>query len=408
MDKLFQNKWAIRVMSLIFAVSLFFFVNIETNTAKTNNAVVPNSSEGTQVLDYVPLDVKIDSDEYVVSGVPDEVTVSFKGKKSKLTPTVRQRNFGVYVDLRGLEEGEHTVEIQDENIPKDLESNIDPETIDIEIEIRATREFTLHADVANEDQLSTGYELGDIEVSPETVQVVSAESVMNEVAMVKAYIDVKDVKESIDNKEVPINVYDSQGNDLNVNIEPENAEVSVDVDHPSKTVPLHVETSGDLPDGYDTKEIKAEDEIEIFGKSDALHDVEEISTEKIDLSEMNESTETDVEIDFPEDVTAEEETVPVEIELEKTEELDDITIDVKGDTDKKVTFDEPEEKEVSVKATGLDDVMKDLEKSDLTASIDVSDLDEGEHEVDIDIEGPEGISFESQPEKAKVNVEEES
>lgn len=408
MDKLFQNKWAIRVMSLIFAVSLFFFVNIETNTAKTNNAVVPNSSEETQVLDDVPLDVKIDSDEYVVSGVPDEVTVSFKGKKSKLTPTVRQRNFGVYVDLRGLEEGEHTVEIQDENIPKDLESNIDPETIDIEIEKRATREFTLHADVANEDQLPTGYELGDIEVSPETVQVVSAESVMNEVAMVKAYIDVKDVKESIDNKEVPINVYDSQGNDLNVNIEPENAEVSVDVDHPSKTVPLHVETSGDLPDGYDTKEIKAEDEIEIFGKSDALHDVEEISTEKIDLSEMNESTETDVEIDFPEDVTAEEETVPVEIELEKTEELDDITIDVKGDTDKKVTFDEPEEKEVSVKATGLDDVMKDLEKSDLTASIDVSDLNEGEHEVDIDIEGPEGISFESQPEKAKVNVEEES
>src|SRR5699024_12563854 len=72
---------------------------------------------------------------------------------------------------------------------------------------------------------------------------VSAESVMNEVAMVKAYIDVKDVKESIDNKEVPINVYDSQGNDLNVNIEPENAEVSVDVDHPSKTVPLHVERS---------------------------------------------------------------------------------------------------------------------------------------------------------------------
>src|SRR5699024_12380697 len=94
------------------------------------------------------------------------------------------------------------------------------------------------------------------------------------------------------------------------------------------TVPLHVETSGDLPDGYDTKEIKAEDEIEIFGKSDALHDVEEISTEKIDLSDMNESTETDVELDFPEDVTAEEETVPAQIELEKTEELDDITIDV--------------------------------------------------------------------------------
>src|SRR5699024_8994836 len=114
MDKLFHNKWAIRVMSLIFAVSLFSYVNIETNTGKTNNAVVPNSSEETQVLDDVPLDVKIESDEYVVSGVPDEVTVSFKEKKSKLTPTVRQRNLGVYVDLRGLEEGENKVENQNE------------------------------------------------------------------------------------------------------------------------------------------------------------------------------------------------------------------------------------------------------------------------------------------------------
>src|SRR5699024_8975456 len=163
-----------------------------------------------------------------------------------------------------------------------LDSNIGPETIDIELEKRATREFTLHADVTNEDQLPTGYERGDIEVSPETVQVVSAESVVIEGVVVYAYIDAKDVEESIENHEEPINVYDSQGNDLNVNIEPENAEVAVDVDHPSKTVPLHVETSGDLPDGYDTKEIKAEDEIEIFGKSDALHDVEEISTEKID------------------------------------------------------------------------------------------------------------------------------
>ncbi|HLQ94938.1 MAG TPA: CdaR family protein [Pseudogracilibacillus sp.] len=407
MDKLFQNKWAIRVMSLIFAVSLFFFVNIETDTAKTNNAVVPNSSDETQVLDDVPLDVKIDSDEYVVSGVPDEVTVSLKGKKSKLTPTVRQRSFDVYVDLRDLEEGEHTVEVQQDNIPKELESSIEPQTIDVEIEKRATQEFTLHADIANEDQLPDGYELGDVEeVTPETVQIVSAESVMDQIAMVRAYIDVKDVTESIEDKEVPINVYDSQGNDLNVNVEPETAKVSLDVTHPSKTVPLHVETTGDLPDGYEVKELKADDEIEIFGKTDALTDVEDISTEDIDLSEIEESTKTDAKIDFPDDVTAEEETVPVEIELEKTEKFDDMDVDIKGEGDKKAEFVDSADEKVTVEATGSDDVMKDLKESDITASIDVTDKDKGEHEMDVDVEGPEGVTFEPKPRKVKVEMEE--
>lgn len=393
-------------MSLIFAVSLFFFVNIETDTAKTNNAVVPNSSDETQVLDDVPLDVKIDSDEYVVSGVPDEVSVSLKGKKSKLTPTVRQRSFDVYADLRDLSEGEHTVEIEHDNIPKELESSIEPQTIDVAIEKRATQEFTLHADIANEDQLPTGYELGDMEVTPETVQIVSAESVMNQIAMVKAYIDVKDVTESIQDKEVSINVYDSQGNDLNVNVEPETAQISLDVDHPSKTVPLHVETTGDLPEGYELKEIKADDELEVFGKSDALTDVEEISTEDIDLSEIKKSTKTDVDIDFPDDVTAEEETVPVEIELEKSEKFAEMDIDIKGEEDKKVKYVNPEDEKVTVEATGVDDVMEDLKESDITASIDVADKDKGEHEVDVDVEGPEGITFKPQPRKAKVEIEE--
>ena len=136
MDKLFQNKWAIRVMSLIFAISLYLYVGIEEgNSANNNPSVIPstgNSSE-VQVLDDVPLDVKID-DDYVVSGVPEVVSVSLEGKPRILTPVVRQRNFKVFVDLRDLSEGEHTVNIEYGDIPKELKVYIEPKSIDVEIE----------------------------------------------------------------------------------------------------------------------------------------------------------------------------------------------------------------------------------------------------------------------------------
>ncbi len=53
-------------------------------------------------------------------------------------------------------------------------------------------------------------------MNPETVTIVSSESIIEQIAMVKVFIDVTDLKESITNREVPVSVYDIQGNDLNV------------------------------------------------------------------------------------------------------------------------------------------------------------------------------------------------
>src|SRR5699024_6795116 len=97
MDKLFQNKWSISVMALIFSVSLYLFVNIgEGNTAKNDSSVLPSRGayEDKEVIDDVPLDVKID-DNYVVSGVPDEVSLTLKGTPRILRPVVQKENYNV-------------------------------------------------------------------------------------------------------------------------------------------------------------------------------------------------------------------------------------------------------------------------------------------------------------------------
>src|SRR5699024_2164780 len=150
-----------------------------------------------------------------------------------------------------------------------------------------------------------------------------------------------DLKESIRNKELPIIVYDAQGNDLNVRVEPESVTVSVDVDRPSKQVPLTVKTKGDLSEGLELESIEGPEEIEVFGKRELLDDLEEITTEEIDLSKIDASGEIEVKLDHPEEFAVDDETVKVQVELKETKVFEEISIDVEGDSGQKVNFKHP-------------------------------------------------------------------
>lgn len=402
MDKWFQSKWFVRIISLILAVSMYLFVTVETDKSDDDSRIIPGATNEVQVLEDVPLDIRIDSDQYVVSGVPEVVTVTLKGRTSILTPIARQQNFTVFVDLRDLEEGEHEVEVEHENIPEELTAYIEPKTITVNIEKRATREFAVDVEFVNMDKFPVGYELGTPEVNPETVTIVSSESIIEQIAMVKVFIDVTDLKESITNREVPVSVYDIQGNDLSVIVEPESVAVSVLVERPSKTVPLNVRTTGELPEGLSMDEITAPEEIEIFGRRAMLSEIDEIHTKEIDLSDIEESGEYEVEIDFPEGVTANDETVEVEIQLNEEKVFEDVSIDTVGQNSHDITFVQPDDSKLNVTAIGNDQLIKNMEKTDISASIDISNLNEGEHQVSLSVSGPNNIRLE--PEFNQITI----
>src|SRR5699024_11494387 len=115
------------------------------------------------------------------------------------------------------------------------------------------------------------------------------------------------LRESIRNKELPIIVYDAQGNDLNVRVEPSSVTVSMDVDRASKKCPLDVRTKGKLPDKFEIDKMEAVEEIEIFGRSGVLDEVKEISTEEIDLSEIESSGAIEVPLNLPEGIAVNDE-----------------------------------------------------------------------------------------------------
>src|SRR5699024_4834521 len=107
MDNLFRSKWFVLAISLAFAILLFVFVNVEINDKNAENRFF-GTSDDTETVENVPVDIRIDKN-FVVSGVPENVTVSLEGPKSIIAPVAKQRNFDVFVDLQGLGEGEHQV-----------------------------------------------------------------------------------------------------------------------------------------------------------------------------------------------------------------------------------------------------------------------------------------------------------
>jgi len=405
MDSWFNSKWFVRAISLFFAVLLFVVVQMEETKFQTDSRIPSSGSDKVEILDGIPVDIRIDSEKFVVSGVPEFVTVSLEGSTGHLTPVIMTRNFEVFVDLRHLGEGTHTVDIQYAKVPSELSVYIEPKTIEVEIEERASEEFDVDVDFINIDQLPEGYELGVPDVNPGKVRITSSRSVIDEIAIVKVYIDVAGLTESINNREVPVNIYDSQGNGLSVRIEPSSVVVSVPIDNPSKTVPLGVETKGELPEDYSLVSITPEvDEIEVFAISAILDELESISTEEIDLSEISESGEYEAKVKLGEGMSVAEDTIKVVIEIEQTRVIEDVTIEIRNDGDQEVSFKEPDVDTMNVTFIGNDEEVKAISTDDIQLFIDIEGLEKGEHKVPVSIEGPVDVTSSVEFEKVTIEI----
>ncbi|OZU87494.1 hypothetical protein CIL03_16895 [Virgibacillus indicus] len=407
MDNWFASKWFVRVVSLAFAVSLFAFVYISENDSQ-NDSRVDNNTDGLQTLDNVPVDIRIDDENYVVSGVPEVVSVSLEGSAGVLTPLIRLRNFDVFVDLRGKEEGDHIVEIQ-HNISSEVKAYIEPKTVEVTIEEKASEEFQINADFINESQLPEGYELGEYGIEPNTVTITSSRSIIDQIGIVKVYIDLAGLNESINNREVPVNVYDNQGNELSVRVEPETVVVSADIDNPSKTVPVTVATTGEMPEGYSLTSISANvEEVEVFATSNVLQEIEGISTEEVDLAEITESGTIDVELALPDGANAgDTETVEVTVEVEETRTIEAVPIEIEDlEEGQDLTFIEPETPEMDITAVGNQSAISEFSAEDFRVFINVEGLVPGEHEVPVTIEGPEAedITITGEFEQALIEI----
>ncbi|WP_010529107.1 CdaR family protein [Lentibacillus jeotgali] len=407
MDNWFKSPWFVRGISLAFAIALYVFVQVEIGQYQNDSRLSTNTSADAQTVEDVPVNIRIDEEKYVVSGVPEAVTVTLEGTTGTLTATAQQQNFDIYVNLKNLEPGTHTVDLQHTGIPDELNAYIEPKTIEVTIEERASEEFDVSVDHFNTDQLPDGYEIGKSQTDPGQVTVTSSQEVIENIAIVKAFVDVAETTESIESREAPVKVYDASGNELNVRIEPESISASVEINNPNKNVPVSVETTGELSDGYSLASITADtDEVTVFGTNEVLQNIEEVSTEPVDLSNITESGTVEVGLNLPDGASVpDSETVEVTVELEQTRTFEAVPINVENLGDgQDISFIEPENQEMDITVTGNQEEVSNLSADDFSILIDAEGLDPGGHEVPITIESPDGIEVDGEFEQADVEI----
>ncbi|WP_047980533.1 CdaR family protein [Ornithinibacillus contaminans] len=409
MDNWFKSKWFIRGLSLGIAILLYVFVSIEEADTSNDSNIPFGGTSQAETIEDVPLGIRIDSEKYVVSGVPETVTVSLEGRTSDITPVAKQKNFEVFVDLTGLGEGEHEVEIQYEDISDEIAVYIEPKTINVIIEERASNEFEVSVDFINEDKLPEGYQIGDYELNTDTVTITSSKEVIDRIAIVKVYVDVAGLTESINNRELPVNVYDSQGNELGVRVDPATVVISAEIENPSKTVPVSVATTGTLPEGYSIISMEANvEEVEVFAVSEVLESIEEVATEPINLNNLTESGTLELSLALPDGVQAPGvDQIEVAVQLERTRDVDSDTIEVDNLEDGlSVNFLEPNDQKISITVNGNEQDVSDLTANDFRIYINVDGLDTGEHQVPLIIEGPDNVTYSSDTEEVTIHIEE--
>ncbi|WP_226585662.1 YbbR-like domain-containing protein [Halobacillus litoralis] len=316
MDNWFKSVWFIRIISLMLAVLLWVTVNVDNNM-DSDSLFFNETSSDMEVLENIPLEIRFDSEEYVVSGIPQDVSVTVEGPAGSVAPVARQKNFTVYADLNGLGPGTHEVSLQHSGITNQLAVTLEPKMIEVEIEEKMTEAFDVNIDYFNEADLDDTLELGEPEAEPSQVSITGASSVMERVASVKAIIDVGSENQTIEQQEAPVKVYDNQGNELNVLVDPTTVNVTVPIIKRSKDIPVTLAPRGGTPEGVLIESVTTEvNNVAVRGSKDVLDKINEPIEVPIDVTQVTEDQTLEVDVPLPEGVNSvDPETIEVTIDV---------------------------------------------------------------------------------------------
>ncbi|MCP8618146.1 CdaR family protein [Salirhabdus salicampi] len=412
MDKWLKSPWFNRVLSLILAVLLYTAVSLDQqNVSRTDGTFFPAGIDEIGTMNDVPLQVYMDQEKYVVHGVPAFVSVSVQGPKSVITPTVRQRSFDVFVDIEDLEPGTHEVEVHHRGMSNQLSVSIEPSTIEVTIEEKATRDFLVGIEYINDEKIKDRYIIGQPSLTPNQVEVTGSLSEVGKVTIVKAIVDLAGIEGSqdVEIRNAPVKVYDRQGNELNVYVNPSTVRAEVPIQGTSKNVPISVETIGELEEGLSLQKIEVKPEnATIYGLENDIQNITQIDNLTVDLSTITEDRTLETNIPVPTGVVhMEPNKVRVIVDVERTEEktVEDIDIQFENEGNYTITLLEPEKEHFTITVFGTNSQLQSITAEDFSVSVDVGGYGRGEHELPIQIEGPNNIEYQPNHTNARIRIE---
>ncbi len=404
-ERFLNNKQVLIVLSLVFAFGIFFVVE------HGSNMIINNSAE---ILYNQPVAAEYNEEAYVIEGLPEAVDVTLIGKKANLYLAKQySSNLKISADIRDLAPGKHKVALKANQGLSSIDYKIDPSTATIVVYEKVSETREVDYDVLHKDTLESKLVIHNIDLSRNDCIIKGAEYKLATVATVKALVDINNLNNpkegTVALKDVPLIAYDASGNIVNVEIVPSKVDANIEIKSPSKTVPVKVIPTGDLAFGKSIQTIETSvPTITVYGDEDILENLEYVPVE-IDVSNLAENKEYNLNITKPSgirDMSAKTINIKLTIADESTREFTEITITpINLDPKFKAQATREEDSQITVIVKGSTEVLDSIKKEGIKATVDLSGLGEGEHEVDVNVTGEEvKATYESKTKKVRVRI----
>lgn len=407
-ERVISRKPGLIIVSLLIAGIVFVVADTRSTSLIETTA---------EVLYDQAISANYNEEAYVVEGLPETVDITLIGRKSDIYLAKQLPTNDITVDLTGLEPGVHKVNLKYKKALSSVEYKLDPSVATIIIYEKVSNEKEVNYEVINKDKVDSKLLVEDVTLSTEKVYVKGKESTLEEVASIKALVDLKNLVDprvgEQEIKNVKLVAYDSTGEKVDAEVVPGSITATVKITSPQKEVPIRV-----IPKNYDKivfgKAIKSistdVNKVTVYGDSAKLDKITYIPV-YVDVSDLKNDKKYSITIDKPNGVrTMSETSINVSVALgdESTKEIKDIYLEYENLSDGlMVQTIGKDSNKVTVSVKGVEDILSSLDPTTIKAYVDLKNLGVGEHEIPVKVTGSDlRIKYSSKTTKITLKITE--
>ena len=278
-DRILGKKSTLLIISLALAFAVFIIVDQESDIMIDQYA---------EILENQPVTAIYNEELYVVEGIPEVVDITLVGQRRHIFLAKQSPSKNVSVDLTGLKPGTHEVTLKYTQRLRSLDYKLDPSKITVKIYDKESDTRSLTYDILHQDDLDSKLSIKNVELDRTDVIVKGAKYKLDQVATVKALIDVNEIPNpeagDVTVRNVPLVAYDTDGKIIDVEIVPKAVDAKLTISSPRKEIPVKIVPKGTLAVGKAIKSIDSEiTSVVVYG--------DEASVEKLS------SLEVEVDVD---------------------------------------------------------------------------------------------------------------
>ena len=406
LEKALSKKSSMIILSLVLAVIVFVIIDRQNTTLLEKNA---------EVLYDIPLSATYNDEEYVVEGLPETVDITLIGTKANLYLAKQLPTQDVTVDLSDLKPGVHKVNLKYKQSITSVEYKLDPSEVTVVVSSKKSETRSVESDIVNLNKLDSKLAINNTKLDTDEVIIKGTEDSLSKVSTIKALINVSnmvDPKAGTNTlKDIPLIAYDENGAKVDVEMVPSKVTATIEIESPSKTVPLEIEPTGNVIFGKAIKNITSSvQKVTIYGSSKVLDNTNSIKV-KIDVNNLKSNKDYTVTIKKPagiREISEKVVTAKVELDDEVTTELSGVKLGVVN-LGSNYTAQATSENatEVTVILKGVESIIKNITPSDVEAYVDLEGLGAGDHEVEIKVKGTDPkVKYSSKVTKTIIKIAE--